>query len=414
MIRNAALPLLLLAAAQSGAQGQSWEIKGRVFVREFGYPAAVVSIPALRVGTIADDLGNFVIRAEGAQQCYELLIRTRAAMVRILRFVAPEHGQLDLGNITLGRSLSRQEREEERRPEQFLPAPDQPPPERRDTVGTCRPSEKNPAESWPTAHARVVGHLTRGGMPLRGGTLDFSCGYNEPYFSMRRQTDSVGAFLFDAVLSFPQEQALADSSQAECHLRHARVSLDSAVSRLVTFGPAAAPAPITTLDWQLPDPSFRPVRVVGQVRGVGEALVIPGIAAFRPGVLPAPQAVSLELLPLPEGIVVRPYSHRAAPAQLLPVAVRVATGRKVPSTGSSIYLELPRRFAEAMQAGGSIRGFLKVSRPGETAQSEYREIEAGYDRSLHYVLIDLLPRDFTDREGPEHWIEALIVFSISH
>jgi hypothetical protein len=33
MTRNATLPLVLLAAVQSGAQGQSWEIKGRVVFR---------------------------------------------------------------------------------------------------------------------------------------------------------------------------------------------------------------------------------------------------------------------------------------------------------------------------------------------------------------------------------------------
>lgn len=406
MTRYAALSLFLLVALPSRARAQQWELKGRVSFRDFGYVGAVISIPALRVGTISGELGGFVIRAEGAQECYELLIRTRSAPVTVFRFVAPDHGQLDLGTINLGRNLRSEERGEERRTQPFSPLPDLPPPERRDTVGTCRPVQERPAESWPTAHARVVGHLTRGGMPLSGVTLDFNCGYNEPYFSLRRQTDSVGAFLFDAVLTFPQEQALADSGQAECHLQQARASLDSAVSRLVTFGPVAAPAPITALEWQLPEPSFRPVRVVGQVH-LAEFLVIPGIAAFRPGVMEGPQAVSVELLPLPEHVAIRPWSQREVPAELLPVAVKVATGRKVPSGGSTILLHLPRRFAEAMQAGGSIRGFLK-------AQNAFREIAAGYDRSQHLVVVDLLPRDFTDHGDPEHWIEAMIVLSINH
>ena len=79
-----------------------------------------------------------------------------------------------------------------------------------------------------------------------------------------------------------------------------------------------------------------------------------------------------------------------------------------------ILLHLPRRFAEAMQAGGSLRAFLRVSRQGDPTQYDFREIGAGYDRSLHFVGVDLLPRDFTDRGDPEHWIEAMIVLSIDH
>jgi hypothetical protein len=405
------LHLLLLPLATTTAAAQEWQVRGRVAGDGPAFPGALVSIPALRAGTIAGELGRFVLRASGPAQCYELILRAAEARTTHYRFLAPSQGELDLGDIWIRPRYPRISDTVVRvLPELIRPLV--PKREARDTMGTCLPSTVAAPESWPAARALVVGRMTRGGRPLRGVSLGFHCGYLEPFVQPDTRTDSTGSFRFDALLAFPQDQMLADSGQAQCTVRIVGESIDTALTPIVSFGPASANPPLTRIDWRLPDPILRAVRVVGMVTDRAQPLTIPGIAALSPGVFPRPQVISLAIVSRPDSIVTPQYPGGRPPGQLLPMAIRVSTGRQVPTTGSYIYVLVPRRIAESITPRGGVRAFVRVPRDGNRDEDVYLELGVTYDASLGQLRFTLVDRHFSDLRNSANMYEAVVVMTV--
>jgi len=377
-----ALAVPLSSAVVPTLHGQDVEVRGQIGGgMAFGWPGVVVSIPALRVGTISGDLGRFILRGKGAPGCYELVIRPPPfARITIYRFTAPAAGPVELGEIRVQPHTTA---------EFVLPfGPGSPV---ADTLGSCTPATQTPPDSWAAARAQVVGRVTRSGAPLIGLPLDLSCGYLTPRFGQRTYTDSAGRYVFDVELVFPQDQSLSDDWQAPCQVRQAVESLDPPQQTIVSFVPIGTPVRPTTLDWELPEPTFRAARVVGQLSDLNSPpLLLGNSAGFRPGVLPFPQFVSLELRARPDRILTPQYGSIPGPPEFLPLAIRVTTGHQRPTTGSTIYLHVPIRVA-----GVRATGFARVGAARETAGDIYHAAFTSYDRRLHLLHITVLPQAFT-------------------
>jgi hypothetical protein len=406
----------------ANAHGQSArQIRGQLAGIVPGWVGAIVSIPYLRIGTIAGDRGTFRLRTTAPVGCYELVVRGAGVRTTHYRFLLPSDGPLDLGSITLRAAPS---------PPDLVDTPPIP----RDTIGHCRPAYASVPESWPTGYASIVGTILRGGHPLRGATVDLACGDR---LGARAVSDSSGRLSFELHLEFPQEQQLANGGVAQCLLRHRLEDLDSTLALVVRFGhPEDQPTAVTTFIWDLPEPKLVPGRVVAPARSFPGAIRIPSVAMLHIGILTGPQMIIFELLPPPAKVTFQQPGVYYCPSgpmvvwgwdgcqytpgkvlpadslQLLPIALRVASGGKRPTTGSSIDLALPASLVTPDGRRSLTVAYGRIPLRFTTQEDAFIPISQYFDPALRVLRLEFLNDMFDDDRESSGGNEALIVLAV--
>jgi len=414
-IAVAALWALLLTNIQSQSVRR---VQGYLTGIASGWVGAVVSIPYLRIGTIAGDRGTFRLVTTASEGCYEMVIRATGARTTYYRFHLTPTDSVNLGAIPV-RPLPL-------RPDIDIGEHTRPVPS--DTVGDCRPGYASVPESWATGSASIVGHISRGAYPLRGATVDLYC--SNGLGSARAVSDSHGLLTFALQLTFPQEQALANGAIAQCQLTHRLVDIDSPYSIVVRFGSPDQPsAAVTEFSWDLPEPHFELEQVVAPALSFPGAIRLPP-AALHIGVLAGPQMVIFAFVATPaqvtfiqQGTYYCPGPNRVwgwdgcrftpgaalPPDSLhaLPISIRVATGGKRPTTGSSIDLALPAQLVSPDGQRSLVAAYARVPLRFSSGHL-FRPLPQWFDPALHALHIDFLSDVFDDErdssDGNEAWI----------
>lgn len=408
---------LIVVLVQAAVAPNSVEIRGHVV----SGPRAVISIPALRIGTVAYESGAFKLHLRPRSDCYELLVTSVTRERTVYRFRPPLAGRLDLGDIRLPL-----------RPP-AMTWPDLPPLVA-DTTGACVPRGGPWPEVWTAGHARVHGTVSRGGRPLRRASVDVSCPYVGAFG--RAATDSLGGFTTTLTVTFPADQALVDGGRTTCQLRHATESIDSPWPVEVRFALPDREAIDHNVAWALPEPDFRPSIVIAEPGDAMTPARLGNAVAFRPGVLGAPQQVRIGLVPrvaaptlyLEHSCSLPPNADRAwgweychmSLAQpdtlfrryLLPLGLSVSTGRKQASTGSSVYLNLPGEYVDAIAAGGVLEAYSRVPIRYTSDSTAFVKHGLSYDPSLHLLSINFLSLGYDDERSDDHEYEAFFLFAV--
>jgi len=387
--------LALIAAAgllplQAAPGKDSVDIHGRV---ERG-AGAVISIPELRRGTVANNGGQFKIRLPPEERCYELLATTRNRERSVVRFTAPGTGHLDLGTIVPPRR---------RRREISIGVPD---PLVVDTVYGCVPATGPWPERWPSGHARVRGTHTRGRRRLAGVPIDVYCA--ESSSSQRVTTDALGNFAAELILTFPDEQTLVER-QAVYHIRHALVSIDRPLPVIIRFVPVEQPALVHDVDWALPEPDVELSSVVAAPGDINHPALLGNALGFRAGVFSTFQFVRLAIVPPPPEPTVTGRPDTTIGKYLLPFAFSVSTGHKLPSTGSNIFVNLPSEYAEQIAKGAQIEAYGRLRLADAPDANTYVSLPVLYTRPIGLLRVDLLESTFDDARSTLHEYEALVL-----
>ena len=97
---------------------------------------------------------------------------------------------------------------------------------------------------------------------------------------------------------------------------------------------------------------------------------------------------------------------------LLPLAIRVSTGSKLPTTGSSIYVNLPGEYADAIDAGGALEVYSRVPLRYTTDSTAWVKYGASYDRSLHLLTFNFQSNSYDDQRSPAREYEALFLLAV--
>ena len=411
-----------LTSATATAAQRGWEVHGQLTGIVTGWHGAVIAVPVLRIGTISGGQGTFKLRSTAPGGCYEALVRTAPHHVTHIWFLAPDSGLRELGELEIPAV-----------PREWDPPPNTP--AVHDTIRGCQPEKFSDEITWPAVHTVLTGRLVRGSRPLADVPIDLGCG---SMLSIRTSTDSDGRFRFYYPVSFPEDQSLGEGGLAACRLWIATVTLDEPRDLTLRFGPHDKRAPEQQVHWALPAPDFRPRRLIGRPGGREAPLRVPGTASFSPGVLDAPSTLGLQLLNRPgnaklyeAGACSTQGQSRASRAwnwqkcgyaagrrlelpsgDLLPVALRVTTGRQVATTGSDFILAVPAAYAARAAAGERFEAFARLPARYNGPPDAFIRIGVSYSPSLQLLTWTLTDFHFDDERTADHVYEAVIVLAL--
>ncbi len=246
----------------------------------------------------------------------------------------------------------------------------------------------------------------------------------------------MGAFVVDVPLSFPDDQALVEGGRATCEFRHATESIDSPLSFTLQFGRPDRRPLDTEVRWALPEPSLRPSQVIAPPGDINTPARLGNDVAYRPGVLGASQFVRVGIVDRP-ATPTRYLSHACTlppntssawnweycqlslrrpdtlfRAHLLPVAITVSSGRKQATTGSSVFVNLPGKYADQVTGGGTVEGYARVPLRYTSDSAAYVPVRTLYNESLQLLKVDLIDFNYDDERSPHHEYEALVLLMV--
>jgi len=159
------------------------------------------------------------------------------------------------------------------------------------------------------------------------------------------------------------------------------------------------------------------------------------VAIFRPGVMPGAQMVAFELVRSPtEVTLMRQGSSICAPSSatiwgldsckavpgrplpadsldVLPMALRVGTGGKRPTTGSSIVIALPESLVSPDGGRSLVSAYARVPLRFEPAAHAFRPLSQFFDPTLRVLEIEFLSDILDDDRDAGVGNEGLIVLA---
>lgn len=389
----------------------SLEVRGRVPPN----PDVIISVPALRTGTVAAKGGAFRLRLPPAKGCQELLVRYSSVRT-VVRFLVPASGgPVDLGDVKLPK----------REPSEFRIGAE---PLVSDTVGTCIPVGGPWPERWLGAQAAVRGIVTRNGRPLRQASINVNCG---PYITSEpARTDDSGTYSLTVGAWFPHDLDLVDG-RAAC-LLYIGWGFDAPVPLELQFSPVGKPVSAAKVDVALPGPNFTLGDTVAQSGDYNTPMPrFRDAVAFRAGTMSGSDLVRIAIVNRPaEPAVYRrgvcrlpagggPVSANScdlrlelpdslAASQLLPLGVLVSTGRVQPS-GGKVLLNLPDEYAPRVGPTQQLHAYYRLPRRFVADPDVYLPLVVNFMPETQLFYVDLVGAHFDDARSARHEFEALIL-----
>ena len=158
--------------------------------------------------------------------------------------------------------------------------------------------------------------------------------------------------------------------------------------------------------------SAREIR--GRLTGIPSGWVgaIVSIPYLRIGTLCAPSSATIWGLDSCKAVPGRPLP--ADSLDVLPMAIRIGTGGKRPSTGSSIVIALPASLVSPDGRHALVNAYARVPRRFGPAEHAFPPLTQYFDPSLRLLEIEFLSDILDDDREPGAGHEALIVLAVPH